>query len=76
MAIVSDTIYRPFVITFQADRRGERVIGKLTITVTKTADGRFDYVQIASPAAMPVNIVLIADQIEIEDRRPTKKAKR
>ncbi len=49
------------------------MIGKLTITVTKTADGRFEYVQIASPAAMPVNIVLIADEVEIEDRRPAPK---
>jgi len=44
--------------------------GKLTITVTKTADGRYEYIQIASPAAMPINIVLIADQVVIEDHRP------
>ena len=44
-------------------------VGKLTITVTRTADGSAQYVQIASPAAMPVNIVLIADEIEIKDRR-------
>ena len=50
------------------------MIGKLTITVTKTADGRYEYIQIASPAAMPVNIVLIADQVEIEDHRPASKS--
>lgn len=52
--------------------------GKLTITVTKTADGRYEYIQIASPAAMPINIVLIADEVVIEDRRAPKpnKAKR
>ena len=42
----------------------------MTITVTKTSDGRYEYVQIASPAAaMPVNIVLIADAVEIQDHR-------
>jgi len=50
---------------------GDDMIGKLTITVTKTADGRYDYVQIASPAAMPVNIVLVADLIVVEDHRNT-----
>ena len=49
------------------------MIGKLTITVTKTADGRYEYIQIASPAAMPVNIVLIADEVEIADHRPEPK---
>lgn len=52
------------------------MIGKLKIQVTKTADGRFDYVQIMSPAAMPVNIVLIADEIEVQDERPPKKGKK
>lgn len=49
------------------------MVGKLTITVTKTADGRYEYIQIASPAAMPVNIVLIADEVVIEDMRTPKK---
>ena len=39
------------------------MIGKLTITVTKTADGKSEYVQIASPAAMPVNIVALREAI-------------
>ena len=47
------------------------MIGKLTITITKTADGRYDYVQIASPAAIPVNVVLVADLIVVEDLRKT-----
>lgn len=54
------------------------MIGKLIITVTKTVDGKYEYMQIASPAAVPVNIVLIADEIVIEDRREPapRKAKR
>jgi hypothetical protein len=51
------------------------MIGKLTITVTKTADGLYEYIQIASPAAMPINIVLIADVVEIQDRRLIKPPK-
>ena len=43
------------------------MIGKLTITVSKTANGLGTYVQIASPAAAPANIVLIADDVVIED---------
>lgn len=41
------------------------MIGTLEITVTKTADGKHKYVQIASPAAMPVNIVLICDDVVV-----------
>jgi hypothetical protein len=52
------------------------MIGKLQVTVTKTADGRYEYIQIASPAALPVNIVLIADEIEIKDARPPRKGKK
>jgi len=55
---------------------GDDMIGKLTITITKTADGRYDYVQVASPAAMPVNIVLIADLIVVEDHRPAAKKRK
>ena len=44
-------------------------IDTLTITITPTADGQHEFVQIASPAAMPVNIVLIADRIEVVDTR-------
>ena len=40
----------------------------IKILVQKAADGS-DYVQISSPAAMPVNIVLVADRVEVEDAR-------
>lgn len=46
-------------------------IPKLTIQVTKTADGQFDYVQILSGDQFSLNIVLIANQIVVDDRRPT-----
>lgn len=45
------------------------VIGDLEIEVTPTADGRSEYVQIRTPAAIPVNIVLVARHITITDRR-------
>ena len=43
---------------------------KLTITVTKTANGEADYLQVMSADQFAINIVLIAEQIEIEDLRP------
>ena len=45
------------------------MIEELQIEITKTADGRFEYVQIRTPAAMPVNIVLIARRIVVTDAR-------
>jgi len=42
---------------------------KLTITITKTADGLREYVQIMSADMFTINIVLIADQVEVEDTR-------
>ncbi len=42
---------------------------KLTITVTKTADGKSEYVQIMSEDYLSVNVVLIAKEIEIQDGR-------
>lgn len=44
-------------------------LSTLTITVTKTTDGKSEYLQILSYAAIPVNIVLIANKIVIEDSR-------
>ncbi len=44
-------------------------LGVITILITKTANGQAEYVQISSPAAMPVNIVLIAAKIEVDDQR-------
>jgi len=42
---------------------------KLTIQVTKTADGLQDYVQIMSADFLSVNIVLVAAEIEVQDDR-------
>ena len=41
----------------------------LKITITKTADGLGEYVQIMSGDMMAVNVVLIAQKIEVEDMR-------
>ncbi len=41
----------------------------LQIEISRTADGRQDYVQLRSPAAVPVNIVLIAKRITLLDHR-------
>jgi hypothetical protein len=43
---------------------------KLKLTVTKTSDGANEYVQIMSADQFSVNIVLIAEHIEILDARP------
>ncbi len=42
---------------------------KLTITVTKTADGQRDYLQIMSADMLSTNIVLVAEEIVVEDHR-------
>ena len=42
---------------------------KFTITVTKTANGEAEYVQIISADQFAVNVVLISDEIEIIDLR-------
>ena len=48
----------------------------LNVTVTKTADGLQDYIQIMSDDVITVNVVLVADTIKVEDhRKPTKKGK-
>lgn len=44
-------------------------LGKLTIQISETRDGLGAYVQISSPTAMPVNIVLVASEIEVDDQR-------
>ena len=41
----------------------------LSITVTKTADGKQEYVQILSKDAFSINIVLISPKIIIKDAR-------
>ena len=48
----------------------------LNVTVTKTANGLQDYIQIMSDDMITVNVVLVADAIKVEDhRKPTKKGK-
>lgn len=45
---------------------------KLTVTITKTADGLNEYMQIMSDdmtEEFAVNIVLIAEEIEVSDQR-------
>lgn len=47
--------------------KGEHVI--LRIEVSKTMKGDQDYMQVMSDDMMSVNIVLLADKIEIRDTR-------
>jgi hypothetical protein len=42
---------------------------EIIIQVSKTSDGKSEFVQIMSPAAVPINIVLVVDKVTIEDRR-------
>lgn len=44
------------------------MLEELEISISKTATGA-DYVQIMSPAAFPVNIVLVADKLVVNDHR-------
>lgn len=49
---------------------------KYSVVISKTADGSADYMQILSLDQFSVNVVLIADQIELEDKREeTKRAR-
>ena len=50
-------------------------LNHLSIVVTKTADGLSDYVQIMSADMLSVNVVLVADAIEVKDSRPKPKRK-
>jgi len=42
---------------------------EITIQISKTAQGDGEYIQIMSPAGIPINIVLVVDKVIIEDRR-------
>lgn len=46
------------------------MLDEIQVEITKTSDGLHDYIQIRSPAAIPVNIVLVAGRIVVSDRRP------
>jgi len=48
---------------------------KLDVTITKTRDGLADYIQIMSDDAVSVNIVLVAEKINVKDHR-TKEEKK
>ncbi|KKL67846.1 hypothetical protein LCGC14_2130940 [marine sediment metagenome] len=41
----------------------------LTVTITKTTDGKQDYIQIMSDDVISVNVVLVADSIKLRDDR-------
>ena len=43
---------------------------KLNVTITKTSRGDQDYIQIMSDDLISVNVVLVADAIEVKDIRP------
>jgi hypothetical protein len=42
---------------------------KLHVTISKTSDGLSDYIQLMSDDAVTVNVVLVADKIEVQDAR-------
>lgn len=42
---------------------------KLRVTVTKTATGIGEYIQIMSDDMLTVNVVLVAEKVEIQDLR-------
>ena len=44
-------------------------IDKLKVTVTKTSDGKREYIQIMSADQVSVNVVFVAEDIEVEDHR-------
>lgn len=48
---------------------------KLTVQITPTSDGKQEYLQIMSQDMVSVNVVLVADKIELHDDRKWRKAK-
>ncbi len=52
------------------------IVGSVRVQISKTADGKADYMQILSADSLTLNIVIVAqDGIEIYDDRPPKKPK-
>lgn len=41
----------------------------LRILISKTANGQGEYLQVMSPDMVSINIVLVADRFELEDKR-------
>jgi len=48
---------------------------KINVNISKTSNGLHDYLQIMSADMITINIVLIAEEIKVIDRRPQKKVK-
>jgi hypothetical protein len=48
----------------------------LNVTISRTADGTADYMQIMSADLMSVNIVLISPKIEVQDARSHQRKKK
>jgi hypothetical protein len=42
---------------------------RLTVQITRTSDGKQDYIQIMSQDMVSVNVVFVADQIKLRDDR-------
>ena len=60
-------------LELQRERR--KGVNNLKVTISKTADGQSDYMQIMSVDLLSVNIVLVAPKIEVEDARKEKAKK-
>ena len=45
---------------------------ELNVTITKTSTGMADYIQIMSEDQVSVNVVLVAEKIEVKDYRKPK----
>ena len=50
------------------------IAGKIKIQVSKTSDGKGDYLQVMSDDMLSVNLVLVAQEILITDDRERSKA--
>ena len=48
----------------------------LNVTISRTADGTADYMQIMSADLMSVNIALISPKIEVQDARSHQRKKK
>jgi len=48
------------------------VIDDLKVAITKTANDKLDYIQIMSTDQLSINIVLVANHIDVQDRRIVK----
>ena len=51
------------------------VIDDLKVAITKTANNKLDYIQIMSTDQLSINIVLVANHIDVQDRRIIKEKK-